>query len=142
MAAKSKGPAIPEGYKRLSGSERPRPSASRYLGPVDASEQISATLILRQKPGSPALPGHEHWDNTPPGQRQFLSPQQYAETYGASPADIDAVTAFVSSHGLRILEAHPGRRTISISGSASQVNGAFGIQLNRYQTPRLEYRSR
>ena len=142
MAAKSKGPAIPEGYKRLSGSERPRPSASRYLGPVDASEQISATLILRQKPGSPALPGHEHWDNTPPGQRQFLSPQQYAETYGASPADIDAVTAFVSSHGLRILEAHPGRRTISISGSASQVNGAFGIQLNRYETPRLEYRSR
>ena len=72
MAAKSKGPAIPEGYKRLSGSERPRPSASRYLGPVDASEQISATLILRQKPGSPALPGHEHWDNTPPGHVNFF----------------------------------------------------------------------
>lgn len=142
MAAKPEGPAIPEGYQRLSGSERPRPSASRSLGPLGANEPISATLVLRQKPDSPPLPSHEHWNNTPPGQRQFLSPQQYAETYGASLADVDAVTAFVSSHGLRVLEAHPGRRTVNITGSASQMNAAFSIQLNRYETPRPEYRSR
>jgi hypothetical protein len=142
MAAKSKGPAVPEGYQALTGSERPRPSTSRDLGPLAADDEVSATLVIRPRQGSPALPDHQHWDNTPPGQRQYLSPEQYAETYGASQADVDAVTSFVSSHGMRVLQAHLGRRTVAVAGTSAQINAAFGIQLNRYETPRPEYRSR
>src|SRR5262249_58616905 len=142
MASPSEGVQVPEGYQRLSGSERPRSSASRYHGPVDLTEQVSATLVVRRKPGSPPLPDHQHWDNTPLAQREFLFPQQYAEIYGASQADIDAVTSFVSSRGLTVLDSHAGRRTVTISGSASQINAIFGIQLNRYESPLPEYRSR
>jgi pro-kumamolisin-like protein len=142
MASPSEGHKVPEGYHQLSGSERPRSSGSRYHGPLDLNDQVSATLVLRRKPDAPSLPDHQHWDNTSLAQRQFLSPQQYAESYGASQADIDAVIAFVSSHGLKVLDSHAGRRTVAISGGAAQINAAFGIQLNRYETPRPEYRSR
>jgi len=142
MASPSEGHTVPAGYQKLSGSERPRPSASRYHAPLDPTAEVSATLVLRRKPGSPPLPDHQHWDNTPLGQRQFMSPQQYAESYGASQADIDAVTSFVSSLGLKVLNSHAGRRTVAISGSAAQINAAFAIQLNRYETPLPEYRSR
>ncbi len=142
MASPSEGHNVPEGYHQLSGSERPRSSGSRYQGPLDLNDQVSATLVLRRKPDAPSLPDHQHWDNTPLAQRQFLSPQQYAESYGASQADIDAVIAFVSSHGLKVLDSHAGRRTVAISGDAAQINAAFGIQLNQYETPRPEYRSR
>src|SRR5262249_59278270 len=96
MASPSGGDQVPEGYQKLSGSERPRSSASRYHGPVDLTEQVSATLVVRRKPGSPPLPDHQHWDNTPLAQRQFLSPQQYAAIYGASQAHIDPLTSLLS----------------------------------------------
>ena len=114
MANNSEEHQVPRGYHKLNGSERPRSSASKTLGPLDPSEQVSATLVLRRKPGSPALPDHQHWANTPLNQRQFLTPQQYAYSYGASQADLDAVTSFVTSHGMKVLEAHAGRRTVSI----------------------------
>ena len=142
MANNSEERQVPKGYQKLTGSERPRPSASKTHGPLDPNELVSATLVLRRKPGSPALPGHQHWQNTPLGQRQFLTPRQYADSYGASEADLDAVTSFVTSHGMKVLEAHAGRRTVSISGTAVQINAAFGIQLNRYETPLPPHRAR
>jgi len=142
MASNSEESKIPKGYQKLSGSERPRSSAAKFLGPLDPSEIVSATLVLRHKPGSPPLPDHQHWENTPIGQRQFLSPTQYADTYGAAQADLDAVTSFVTSHGLTVLNTHAGRRTVSISGTVAQMNAAFGIQLNRYESPRPRQRRR
>lgn len=88
MASNSENHKVPEGYQKLSGSERSRSSASKSHGPLDPNEQVSATLIVRGKPSSPALPDHQHWQSTPLGQRQFLSPEQYAETYDAAQADL------------------------------------------------------
>ena len=51
--------AVPDGYSALDGSERPRPDAHRLMGPVEADQVISVTLILRPRPGSPPLPGLE-----------------------------------------------------------------------------------
>jgi hypothetical protein len=136
MDSKSDKVRVPKGYLKLKGSERPRPSAAKMLGPLDPTETVSVTLVLRHKPSSPDLPSQEYWKNTPIGQRRFLSPTQYADTYGASQADLDLVTSFVTSHGMNVLNTHAGRRTVSISGTAALMNAAFGIRLNRYESPR------
>ncbi len=133
---------VPKGYQELKGSERPRSTAAKIARSAGPQEPVSVTLVLRHKPGSPDLPDHEHWRNTPVGQRRFLSPEEYANSYGASQADLDAVTSFVASHGLTVLNAHAGRRTVSISGTASQMNEAFGIRLNRYESPRPKQKQR
>jgi|GEM_PF-3562402 hypothetical protein len=136
MASKPPKNNAPEGHHELAGSTRPRSSGAKLLGPLGSEEIVSATLVLRHKPGSPPLPDQEYWQSTPLGQRRYLSPEQYAEIYGASQADLDAVTSFVTAHGLIVLASHTGRRTVSISGTAAQMNAAFGIHLNRYESPR------
>ena len=142
MASKSEKDKVPKGYQKLNGSERPRSSTAKLLGPLDPKEIVSVTLVVRHKPGSPPVPDHQHWQNSPLGQRRFLSPEQYAEVYGASQTDLDAVTSFVASHGLTVLNSHAGRRTVSISGTTAQMNAAFGIQLNRYESPRPKHKRR
>jgi hypothetical protein len=142
MAANSGKNKSPKEYQKLTGSERPRSSAAKFKGPLDPDTPISVTLVLRHKPGSAALPDAQHWQNTPIGRRQFLTPQQFADTYGASQDDLSAVTSFVTSQGMTVLSSHPGRRTVSISGTAAQMNAAFGIQLNLYESPLPKHRSR
>jgi len=64
---------VPSGYEPLPGSERPQLPGSTLIGPVDKTERVAVTLLLRVRPDAPPEPDFEHWENTPPGQRQFLS---------------------------------------------------------------------
>ena len=93
------------------------------------------TLSIRRNPAAPPLPDHEDWVRTPPGQRTFLTPEQFTARYGATQQDLDAVTAFASGHGLRVVEANAGRRSIVLSGTVAQMNDAFGVTLNDYAVP-------
>ena len=75
---------IPSGYKPLPGSERPQVPGSVLIGPVDGAEHVGATIRLRPRPGAPADHDFDHWQNTPPGKRQFLSAEEYMRTYGSA----------------------------------------------------------
>ena len=72
----------------LAGSERPRPETHKLIGPVDAGEQVAVTLVIRRKPGSPALPDLDYWRKTPLSEQRILTPAEYAETYGAHAGDL------------------------------------------------------
>ncbi|MEO9190541.1 MAG: choice-of-anchor D domain-containing protein [Acetobacteraceae bacterium] len=127
--------AIPAGYRPLPGSERPQIAGSVLIGPVEATERVAVTLLLRQKPGSPELPDLQHWQDTPPAKRAFLSPDEFYRRHGASEADVDAVLDYLQGKGLRVIDKHAGRRRIVAEGSAAEVNAAFAIKLNRYRAP-------
>src|ERR1700722_936670 len=122
--------------KPIPGSERPQAPGSRLLGPSDPTTHVAVTLLIRQKPGSPELPDLQHWQDTPPDQRQFLSAEESCEIYGATEKDADAVGDYLLGKGLRILGKHAGQRRLVAEGTAAQVDEAFGIRLQRYQIPR------
>lgn len=126
---------IPAGYQPLAGSQRPRPASSTLVGPFEATATISATVLLRQRPGAPALPDLAYWEQIPPGQRTFLSADEPTLVYGAAQTDVAAVTTFVNSQGMTVVESHLGRRTVIVKGTAPQWNSAFGVELNQYQAP-------
>jgi kumamolisin len=127
----------PKGRRFLTQSEMiPLPRA-RLVGEADANENVQVTVSIRRKPGAPALPGHEYWMRTPPGRRRFLSPEEFAALYGAAEIDIDTVTNFAHESGLKVIEAHAGRRSAILSGSVAQMNNAFGIRLSNYEVPGL-----
>jgi Pro-kumamolisin, activation domain/Abnormal spindle-like microcephaly-assoc'd, ASPM-SPD-2-Hydin len=119
----------------LSGSERPQTKGSTLLGPVEANEPITVAVIVRQKPGSPEPPDLEYWENTPPDQRVYLSPEEFFERHGAMQEEVDRVAEYLKDRGLRIVEQHAGRRRIMAEGTAEQMNSAFGVTLNRYRAP-------
>src|SRR3984885_1315592 len=125
----------PTGTHPLPGSERPQIKGSTLLGPVEANEPVTVAVIVRQKPGSPDVPDLEYWENTPPDQRVYLSPEEFFERHGAAKEQVDRVADYLRDRGLRIVEHHAGRRRIMAEGTAAQMNAAFGVTLNRYRAP-------
>src|SRR5271155_4488946 len=110
---------IPNDYHRLENSQRQPVAGSRRLGPVDANEVLPITITVRHRPGSPPLPDQEHWASTPPGERKYLSTEEFAERQGADPGDLELVANFVRGHGLTVVEKNPSQRTVIASGTAA-----------------------
>jgi len=122
--------------KALPGSERPLVPGSSKIGPLAATERIRFTVLLRQRPDGPAPHDFDHWQNTPPEKRKYLSQEEFFESYGATAEDLDAVVDFLKSEHLTIIESHAGKRRIEVEGTAAEINAAFGITLNQYRAPR------
>jgi hypothetical protein len=115
----------------------PLPNA-RLVGKADPNEPVQVTIGVRRKPGAPPLPDHDHWMRTPPRDRTFLSPEEFTARYGAAQEEIDTVAEFGRSNGLTVIEAHPGRRSVVLTGSVAQMNTAFGVELSYYEAPNPE----
>jgi pseudomonalisin len=64
---------------------------------------------------------------------QWLSPEEYAERFGVSEADVSQITGWLQGHGLEVEEVTAGRRSITFSGTASQVQSAFHTQIHTYK---------
>lgn len=96
-----------QNYQPLKGTERRPSKTAVYLGPADAGEVFSVTIVLRRRPDGPPIPTLEEFHTTPPSRRQRLSTEEFATKYGASPDDIAKVIQFAQSHGLKVLETHP-----------------------------------
>lgn len=130
---------IPEGYRPLPGSERPRVADSHYLEDVEHAERIGFTIRMRSRPGAPAEHGLDHWQNTPPHRRHFLSTEEHMRQHGGAAEDAEAIIAFLRSHNLDVIEADPGRRRIVVEGTAANINRAFAITLKRYRAPQRHF---
>jgi Pro-kumamolisin, activation domain/Abnormal spindle-like microcephaly-assoc'd, ASPM-SPD-2-Hydin len=119
----------------LPGSERPQIKGSTLLGRVEANERMTVAVLVRQRPGGAEVPDLQYWENTPPDKRAFLSQEEFFERHGAAKEEVERVADYLRDRGLRIVEQHAGRRRIMAEGTAEQMNGAFGVTLNRYRAP-------
>jgi len=133
---------IPEGYQRIEGSERRIAPGARLIGPADPNETVSVTIIVRRRPDGSPMPEMDYWTKTPPGQRKFLSHEEFAVRHGAAQADLDAVVNFARSHGMTVVETSVARRAIVTSGTVAQTSRAFAVELGRYESPTEKYRGR
>ncbi len=133
---------IPNDYQRLEHSTRHiRPNAKR-VGPADPNEVVSITIAVRRRPGAPALPSQDDWANSLPGERRYITTDEFTEKFGAAAADLDVVAGFAISHGLKVVEKNAAQRVVIASGKVSQVTKAFAVELGHYevQTPAEEER--
>lgn len=67
-----------------------------------------------------------------PYYHQWLTPEQYAERFGVSEADLAQIVAWLQGHGMQIEEVTAGRRSIIFSGTAGQVQAAFHTPIHFY----------
>ena len=133
---------IPKDYQRLEHSNRQiRPSAKR-VGPADPNEAISITIAVRRRP-VPALPSQEDWANSLPGERRYITTEEFADKFGAAAGDLDLVAEFAVSHGLKVVEKNAQQRIVIASGKVSQVSKAFAVELGHYEgAPLVEKEAR
>ncbi len=63
---------------------------------------------------------------------QWLTPEQFGDSFGMTQADYDQVTQWLTDQGFQVLPATRARRWISFQGTAGQVQKAFGTEIHRY----------
>jgi subtilase family serine protease len=69
-------------------------------------------------------------DAQSPNYHKWLSPAQFAESFGVAESDVTAVTAWLSSHGFTVNGVAPTGLTVDFSGNAGQVHAAFHTEIH------------
>src|SRR5579883_819083 len=90
------------------------------LSQTDAQKADLEQLLQRQQ--TPGSPDYHRW----------LTPEQFADRFGASASDVAKITAWLDSQGLRVASVARGRNWIAVNGSAAQVESAFGVEMHQY----------
>ena len=126
----------------LKGSARAAFPGGQDAGPADPNQQIEVSILLRRgsKPG--AFPDANQIGSCLPHDRKYLTREEFAQQYGASPADTEKVRAFAAQHGLKVVSEDRASRTIKLSGTVQAFNAAFGASLRRYEHASGSYRCR
>ncbi|SNS76874.1 Ig-like domain (group 3) [Granulicella rosea] len=106
-------------------------------GAVPASQPVHVTLAL--KPDATRTAALDATlsaliDPTSTSYHKWLTPAQFAASYGASDAQIAAATAWATAQGLTVDSVSAGKTQIAVSGSAAQIQSAFAVSLHVFQT--------
>ncbi len=112
------------------------PSGSRALRPVAGTTMIRADVVL--EPRHPAaLEAFDTAVSTPgaPSFRHYLAPGQFAGVFGALRTTISAVRAWLAGRGLAVGPTSSDGLAVPVSGTADQVDQAFGVGLEQYRLP-------
>jgi subtilase family serine protease len=73
--------------------------------------------------------------------RHFLSPAEVRARYAPTQATVDAVRAFLSGNGLRLLGEPANRAYVEAIGSPKSIESAFAVQLGVYKVRGRELRA-
>jgi kumamolisin len=115
--------------------------AARAVGKADPAERLEVSVILQHRAGDALadrvakLTGGDRSD-------RHLKREEFAQQFGAYPNDILAVRQFAQRHGLAIVEEDAARRTVVLSGTVAQLDGAFGVELQTFEYGGGTYRGR
>lgn len=127
----------------LAGSERSPLAGARSLGAIAPDERFEVTVRVRRRAplDGAAAKGGFHSDMMP-GKRRYLSHDEYAASHGAEPSDIAMIEAFAHTHGLVVVDRSVSRRSVFLSGTATQYSEAFGTSIEHFEHEGGTYRGR
>jgi kumamolisin len=130
-------------YLEIGGSERSLATGTSILGRVNPHKVIQVTVQVKSSkdPTDAGLKAaSENLADNPLSKRQYLSRDQFAAAYGASPADFQKVRAFARNFGLQVVRdfaaqdsaaSQLGQRTVELRGTVGAISKAFGVHLVR-----------
>ena len=98
----------------------PMLAASLVLGP--SALQRGARDARLAAVDSPASPLYHQW----------LTPEQYAASFGASPAEVARISGWLEAQGFASLGTSRAGGQLFFSGTAGQVEQAFQTEMHRY----------
>ena len=122
------------GRAALAGTAEASAARQHPVGAVAASSAVSFDLVLqlRDAAGAQALVR----DVSTPGSanfRHYLSASDWEARFSPTASNVNAATAWLRSQGFKVGAVSKDRITVAASGSAAQVERAFGTSLENYQ---------
>ena len=85
--------------------------------PVDREAALNARIEAMHQPGNPAF-------------HQWLTAEQLGQEYGPNPADIAAVTGWLTQQGFAVNSVSKSGMVVDFSGTAGQVKTAFQTEIH------------
>jgi len=133
--AAAAGTAVAASPRARVGSAPPLPQSARLGGPLAHSARVDLTVSLagRDPLGLARL---AQAVSTPgsPEYRHYLTVRQFADRFGATPAQIAAVTRTLRADGLSVSPVSANHLMLGVSGTAAAVENAFATRLNAVRT--------
>jgi len=116
----------------LTGCLRPEFTAAPRIGDLDPSASLSLSLGL-PLPDPAGLDAFiaTLYDPRSPNYRRFLSPRDFADRFGPSRADYQALIDFARAQGLSISATHTSRLLLQVRGKADRIERVFHVSLGR-----------
>jgi len=117
----------------LKGTEHAPMPGARAIGPTSPHQIIEISVILK----------HRQPLNLEQHRGQRLNHTDFARLYGADPANVDKIKQFATENNLQVLTRGDEvlRRTVTLAGTAADMEKAFGVELVGFEHPDGTYRS-
>jgi hypothetical protein len=122
---------------QMTGHIHPLARAENDLGEIDQATTLPAiTFTLEPTPEQQAdlerlLAAQQ--DSTSPQYHRWLTPEEYADRFGASKDDIAKITDWLAQQNLHVTSVGRSRTSVSFSGAVSDVEETLQIRLHRYR---------
>jgi kumamolisin len=123
----------------IPGSEKKPMRGATAMAPARPDERFEVTVRVRARQELPSL---DELSQRALAGAQPMTHQEYEAAHAADPADIKRVEKFAEEHSLKVVAAHPARRSVMLSGTVAQFSDAFGVKLKLYEHPDGTYRGR
>ncbi len=111
-------------------------TAQNDTGPVENSFRLSGITLMVKPSAAQQTDLNQlllaQQDSTSPNYHQWLTPEQYADRFGAGAGDLAKIAAWLESQGFSVDYVARSRNYIAFSGTAQQVASAFHTQIHRY----------
>ena len=119
----------------LRGNTRSEANAENDLGPVsDALEHGSHAASVKRAPHRSSRQRRSLWPicimPKSPNFHKWMTAAEFGRNFGVADADIQAITAWLQSHGFTVNGVYPNGMVIDFSGSAGQVGRAFHTSIH------------
>ena len=111
-------------------------AASRSLGPVARSTRMNLAIGLPlRNQGELATLVRQVADPASPNYRHYLTSEQFAERFGPTEADYQALASFMRANGLEVTGTHPNRMILDVGGPVDDVERTFHVNMVRWSHP-------
>jgi subtilase family serine protease len=105
-------------------------------GPVDPAMKMG-TITLLTTPTAAQMKAlqqlvAQQQDRKSANYHKWITPEQWADRFGLSVADMAKITAWLKAQGFTMISPAHGRNWVSFTGTAAQVQSAFGTEIHRY----------
>ncbi len=74
-------------------------------------------------------------DPASPNFRQYLTSAQFADRFGPSEADYQALGAFLAANGLAVTGTHPNRMILDVTGTVADIESTFHVNMLTWRHP-------
>jgi subtilase family serine protease len=112
------------------------PAGARVQGMLAPAVRLHVSIALRPRDAA-ALASYAHAVSTAgsPAYRRYLTPEQFAGRFGATPTQVNAVRSSLRAQGLTPGPVSHGALSISVVATAAQLERAFSISLRELALP-------